>query len=152
MFNVYERLDSNGHFMTCSLLNESVQTSSIGEIFNVRVNIELGGSGMKMLLPMCKIAYFVDNITKHAPPKIVPGFSGHRKIFWIKLTLHYYGVICNIIYSPFRSKRPRSFSCLGAGPEKSAAKMNKRGFDPGRNPGFGPGGWYEILEIRKFGI
>ena len=70
MFNVYQRLDyENGHFMTCSLLNESVQTSSIGEIFNFRVNTELGGRGMKMLFPRCNIAYFVDNITKHAPPK-----------------------------------------------------------------------------------
>ena len=82
MFNIYQRLDyENGHFMTCSLLNESVETSSIGAIFNVRVNIELGGRGLKMLFPGCKIAYFEDNIAKHAPPKSVPEYSGHRKIF-----------------------------------------------------------------------
>ena len=79
MFNVYQRPDDeNGHFMTCSLLNESVQTSSIGEIFNVRVNIDLGGRGMKMLFPRCKIAYFVYNIAKHVPQKSVPEYCGHR--------------------------------------------------------------------------
>ena len=76
MFNVYQRLDyENGHFMTCSLLNESVETSSIGAIFNVRVNIELRGRGMKMLFPRCKIEDFVDNIAKHRKKKAYQSYS-----------------------------------------------------------------------------
>ena len=79
MFNVYERLDNeNGHFISCSSYVEFVQTSSIGELVTVRVNIELGGRGMKMLFPWCKIKDFVDNIAKHRKKKSVPEYFGHR--------------------------------------------------------------------------
>ena len=67
--------------MTCSLWNESVETSSIGAIFNVRVNIELGGRGMKMLFPKGKIGYFEDNIAKHAKKKAYQNIADTERFF-----------------------------------------------------------------------